>query len=92
MGELAKPAPAIYRLAAERLGVRPAECVFVGDGADGELAGARAVGMTAFRTTEHNDTDPGWGGPAFFTLDSLPATLREPSWVSEPSARVRDVT
>ena len=45
---LAKPDPAIYRLAAERLGVAPAECVFVGDGADGELVGAAAVGMTVF--------------------------------------------
>ncbi|MGC4808474.1 HAD family hydrolase [Micromonospora sp. DT233] len=75
---LAKPDPAIYHLAAERLGVEPAECVFVGDGADGELAGAAAVGMTVFRTTEHNDTDPGWVGPAFATLGDLPAILREP--------------
>ncbi|SCE98410.1 putative hydrolase of the HAD superfamily [Micromonospora coriariae] len=82
---LAKPDPAIYHLAAERLGVRPAECVFVGDGADGELAGAAAVGMTVFRTTEHNDTDPGWGGPAFATLGDLPAILREPSKVMEPA-------
>ncbi|WBB74873.1 HAD-IA family hydrolase [Micromonospora sp. WMMD1128] len=82
---LAKPDPAIYHLAAERLGVEPAECVFVGDGADGELAGAAAVGMTVFRTTEHKDTDPGWGGPAFATLGDLPATLRAPSKVMEPA-------
>ncbi|MEV4498802.1 HAD family hydrolase [Micromonospora arborensis] len=82
---LAKPDPAIYHLAAERLGVEPTECVFVGDGADGELAGAAAVGMTVFRTTEHNDTEPGWGGPAFATLGDLPAILREPSKVMEPA-------
>ncbi|MFI2710403.1 HAD family hydrolase [Micromonospora sp. NPDC018662] len=81
--QLAKPDPAIYRLAAERLAARPAECVFVGDGADGELAGAAAVGMTVFRTTEHNDTDPGWRGPAFATLGGLPATLRESSKVRQ---------
>ncbi|MGC4878193.1 HAD family hydrolase [Micromonospora sp. DT43] len=74
---LAKPDPAIYRIAAERLGVAPAECVFVGDGADGELAGAAAVGMTVLRTTEHNDTDPGWGGRAIATLGDLPGLLRE---------------
>ncbi|WP_410821014.1 HAD family hydrolase [Micromonospora sp. 050-3] len=73
---LAKPDPAIFRIAAERLGVAPEDCVFVGDGADGELAGAAAVGMTVFRTTEHNDTDPGWGGPALATLGDLPAILR----------------
>ncbi|MEU1250417.1 HAD family hydrolase [Micromonospora arida] len=83
---LAKPDPAIYHLAAERLGVGPAECVFVGDGADGELAGAAAVGMTVFRTTEHNDTDPSWGGPFFATLGDLPAKLREPFTAIGPSA------
>lgn len=39
---VAKPDPAIYRAAADRLGVAPTGCVFVGDGADGELAGAAA--------------------------------------------------
>lgn len=76
---LAKPDPAIYRTAVERLGVAPAECVFVGDGADGELAGAAAVGMTVLRTTEHNDTDPGWGGRAIASLGDLPGLLRESS-------------
>lgn len=72
---LAKPDPSIYRIAAERLGVVPTECVFVGDGADGELAGAAAVGMTVFRTIEHSNTDPNWDGPAFTTLGDLPALL-----------------
>ncbi|MBQ1035773.1 HAD family hydrolase [Micromonospora sp. C81] len=82
---LAKPDPAIYRIAAERLGVAPAECVFVGDGADGELAGAAAVGMTVLRTTEHNDTDPSWGGRAFATLGELPALLCESAGLSSSS-------
>ncbi|MEU8257295.1 HAD-IA family hydrolase [Micromonospora inaquosa] len=82
---LAKPDPAIYHLAAERLGVGPGECVFVGDGADGELAGAAAVGMTVLRTREHNDSDPGWGGPVVATLGDLPANLREPFKAMEPS-------
>nr|WP_204341826.1 HAD-IA family hydrolase [Micromonospora terminaliae] len=76
---LAKPDPAIYRLAAERLGVAPDECVFVGDGADGELAGAAAVGMTVVRTTEHNDTDPSWAGRALTALGELPDLLHEPA-------------
>ncbi|MEV6926220.1 HAD family hydrolase [Dactylosporangium sp. NPDC051485] len=74
---LAKPDPAIYLAAAERLGTEPAGCVFVGDGADGELAGAAAVGMTVIRTREHRDTDPGWPGPVLDKLaelrDRLPA-------------------
>lgn len=44
---LRKPDPEIYLLAARNLGVEPEECVFVGDGANDELAGAERVGMRA---------------------------------------------
>jgi putative hydrolase of the HAD superfamily len=67
-----KPDPAIYRWAADALGVAPADCLFVGDGADGELAGAAALGMRVLRTTEFADTDPHWPGP---TIDGLPELL-----------------
>lgn len=40
-----KPDPRLYRLACERLGVRPEQCLYVGDGGSLELTGARAVGM-----------------------------------------------
>jgi putative hydrolase of the HAD superfamily len=43
---LAKPDPEIYLLAARELGVEPSDCLFVGDGANDELRGARDVGMT----------------------------------------------
>ena len=42
---LSKPDPRIYRLSCERLGVASEECLFVGDGANDELAGAQRVGM-----------------------------------------------
>lgn len=74
---MAKPDPAIYRAAADRLGADPTECVFVGDGADDELAGAVAVGMTALRTTQFKDSAPNWDGPAFASIGDLPALLRE---------------
>ena len=45
---LRKPDPAIYRRATDGLGVEPAGCVYCGDGAYGELAGAQAVGMTPY--------------------------------------------
>jgi putative hydrolase of the HAD superfamily len=45
---LRKPDPAIYRLAAARLGVSSQGCVYVGDGAYGELTGAAAVGMVPY--------------------------------------------
>jgi epoxide hydrolase-like predicted phosphatase len=41
-----KPEPEIFRLSCERLGVEPAECVFVDDLRE-NCAGAEAVGMTA---------------------------------------------
>jgi putative hydrolase of the HAD superfamily len=40
-----KPEPAIYLAALEALGVQADQAVFIGDGGDGELRGARAVGM-----------------------------------------------
>lgn len=43
---LRKPEPEIYLLACERLGVAPSGCLYVGDGAYGEMSGAAAVGMT----------------------------------------------
>ena len=49
---LHKPQPEIYRLAAERLGVEPADCVFVDDLRE-NCEGAEAVGMTALL---HRDT------------------------------------
>lgn len=44
---LRKPDPRIYELALEQLGVEPNEAMFVGDGANDELAGAERVGMRA---------------------------------------------
>ncbi len=40
-----KPNPRIYLLAAKKLGVKPGECLYVGDGASWELAGAKEAGM-----------------------------------------------
>ncbi len=42
---LTKPDPRIYHFACERLDVKPAECLYVGDGGSSELAGASEVGM-----------------------------------------------
>ena len=41
-----KPDRRIYELACGELGVVPSDCLFVGDGANGELQGSRRVGMT----------------------------------------------
>lgn len=75
---LAKPDPAIYRTATDRLGVRRADCYYVGDGADGELGGAVDAGMTTLRITELSDTEPTWPGPTLTAIGDLPARLRRP--------------
>jgi epoxide hydrolase-like predicted phosphatase len=48
---LRKPEPAIYQLAAERLGARPQECVFVDDLAP-NVQGAVAAGMVGVHHTD----------------------------------------
>jgi putative hydrolase of the HAD superfamily len=75
---MAKPDPGIYLSAIGALGAEPAECVFVGDGADQELAGAAALGMTVIRTVEYHDNDPAWPGPTIAALPELPARLGAP--------------
>jgi putative hydrolase of the HAD superfamily len=52
---LHKPQPEIFLLAAERLGVEPAECVFVDDLRE-NVAGAEAVGMTAVLHRDPGET------------------------------------
>ena len=43
----AKPDPAIFRAALERLGVAPADAIHVGDSVEHDVAGARAAGLEA---------------------------------------------
>jgi FMN phosphatase YigB (HAD superfamily) len=52
-----KPQPEIYLLAAERIGVAPEGCLFVDDLQE-NCAGAEAVGMTAIRHREPDETIP----------------------------------
>jgi putative hydrolase of the HAD superfamily len=57
---LRKPDPAIYRLALGELGVEPGEALFVGDGANDELAGAERVGMRAALILRPEQNEPYW--------------------------------
>ncbi|HEV2593158.1 MAG TPA: HAD family hydrolase [Gaiellaceae bacterium] len=72
-----KPDPRIYLACCERLGVEPGEAVFVGDGANDELAGARRVGMDAILIHRPGE-DPlwpevrEWDGPR---VTSIPGVL-----------------
>ncbi|MDM7914595.1 MAG: HAD family hydrolase [Candidatus Eisenbacteria bacterium] len=87
--KIAKPDPAIYRLAASRIGVEPESCLYVGDGGSREHEGARAAGMRtvlilgmleetlpAVAATRPRDTD--WVVRAFpELLDVVAAACRD---------------
>ncbi|MDX6506513.1 MAG: putative hydrolase of the superfamily [Gaiellaceae bacterium] len=68
---LRKPDPRIYRLALEQLGVEPGEAVFVGDGANDELAGAERVGMTAIGVDSPGGELGDWDGLRIRALPEL---------------------
>jgi len=76
---LRKPDPEIYLAATDRLGVDPVDCLYVGDGAYGELGGAAAVGMTPVLIRDP-DEEPG-------------SALRpeEESWTGATIAHLREV-
>jgi len=78
-----KPDPRIYRLATDRLGVKPEDCLYVGDGSSNELTGAAAVGMYPVLIRDPNDSiDAGfmkreddWPGPRIASLQEVPGLL-----------------
>jgi len=53
-----KPDPRIFRVMLERLGVEPAEGVFVGDRVLDDIGGANGVGMRAVLTREFRQEEP----------------------------------
>ncbi len=71
----AKPDQRIYLAAMTALGAQPSQCYYVGDGADGELAAAEALGLTVYRTTQHVSNDPTWSGRSIAALAELPGLL-----------------
>ncbi|HEY3502208.1 MAG TPA: HAD-IA family hydrolase [Actinocatenispora sp.] len=77
----AKPDPRTYLAAVVALNLPPESCVFVGDGASGELPGARALGIPAV-LADTALSDPGadtadWDGPRVTALGGLAGLLPE---------------
>jgi putative hydrolase of the HAD superfamily len=76
-----KPDPGIYHLAAERLAVRPEDCLYIGDGSSNELTGAAAVGMHPVLLLIPEEDNPGihrinyegadWKGPVIQSLSEV---------------------
>jgi putative hydrolase of the HAD superfamily len=84
---LRKPDPAIYLRATELLGIEADRCLYVGDGAYGEMRGAAAVGMTPVLIREP-DEEPGsalrpeaeeWNGRTIGHLSEVLAIVDEAS-------------
>ena len=82
---LRKPEPEIYLAACERLGVEPARCLYVGDGAYAELSGASSVGMRAILIRDPADAEvealrpeaEDWQGETIEDLRELSAVVFE---------------
>jgi putative hydrolase of the HAD superfamily len=77
-----KPDPKIYLAACSELGVRPSECLYVGDGGSHELSGAAAVGMTPVRLTAPDlanhlvfDSDTNFAGRTVRSLTEVVAVV-----------------
>ncbi len=72
---ISKPDPRIYEIACERLEVEPAECLFVGDGANDELPGAERAGMTAVQLHVPGETltpdGEAWEGASIESLEEV---------------------
>jgi putative hydrolase of the HAD superfamily len=79
---LRKPDPRIYRLALEELGVEPKEAMFVGDGANDELAGAERVGMQPVLIHREGEAPTwkevrDWRGPRITAIPQILSLLDE---------------
>lgn len=74
-----KPDPALYRSTLDQLGVSAGNCIYVGDGAGNELAGAELIGMQAvLMDTDALDGQPPplpsgtqWSGPRCTSMTEL---------------------
>jgi putative hydrolase of the HAD superfamily len=77
---VAKPEPGIYLAVCSFLDVAPVDCLYVGDGADNELAGAAGLGMTVLQTEEFVTAPRAWPKQRITELADL-ASLGGPSSV-----------
>ena len=70
-----KPAPELYRAAADAIGTSPQRTLFIGDRVREDYEGPRAVGMRAAIVTAHADEPPPDGIPAIASLAEVRSLL-----------------
>jgi putative hydrolase of the HAD superfamily len=74
-----KPNPRIYLMASDKLGVRPTDCLYIGDGSSRELSGALGLGMHPVLIRDANDAadahyidrEYDWRGPIITSLKEV---------------------
>lgn len=66
-----KPEPELYRRLCDRLGTPARRCLYVGDGSDDELRGAKAVGMASNLLVPGDTRPPEWEGKRVGTLSEI---------------------
>ena len=70
-----KPDPAIFQHCMTALDVKPAECLYVGDGGSRELETARALGMNPVQAVWYFDVNPGAVRKPVFADAASPVAL-----------------
>jgi putative hydrolase of the HAD superfamily len=71
-----KPDASLYLRAASQLGVRPQGCIYVGDGSDDELEGARSAGMRPVHLLKTDEpSSVRWDGERVGSLSELVSLL-----------------
>lgn len=78
-----KPDPRIYQMATDRLGVRPQDCLYIGDGSSRELTGASQAGMRAILIHDPNEVADAhtidreeWDGEVISSLEEVLTLLQ----------------
>jgi putative hydrolase of the HAD superfamily len=75
---VAKPDPAIYLAVCTFLKVAPTDCIYVGDGGDGELPAAANLGMSVIRSEEFLPSTGSWPRQRIAALADLPLLISGP--------------
>ncbi len=72
-----KPDPAIFELAARRMGIESRECLYVGDSESYDIAGARAAGMATVKVAYTPRAMASSADRVIRSIDELPAAIAD---------------